>query len=303
MEIVKDPISLKTVLNEVRGKNLIVGFVPTMGFLHKGHGSLIETAKADTDFVVVSIFVNPTQFGKGEDLEKYPRDLKADISYLESLGVDLLFVPETEYLYGQANEFSTSVSVSAINRVLDGEFRPTHFDGVTTIVAKLLNIVGACRCFMGMKDFQQVSIVYRMVHELFIDATIVPCPIIRESSNLAMSSRNTYLSEQQREQASSIYDALNHVGTELERGNKDIDTLLNDGMTILIRANLEVQYIALVEFESLKEINELKDGQYVLAIAVMCGSTRLIDNFFVHVDSQDNIFIDRGKVFEASNDE
>lgn len=303
MEIVKGPISLKTVLNEVRGKNLVVGFVPTMGFLHAGHGSLIETAKVDTDFVVVSIFVNPTQFAKGEDLEKYPRDLKSDIEYLETLGVDLLFVPEAEYLYGQNNEHSTTVSVSAINKVLDGAFRPTHFDGVTTIVAKLLNIVGSCRCFMGMKDAQQVSIVYRMVRELFMDATIVPCPIIREVSNLAMSSRNTYLSDSEREQAKSIFTALNHIGTELEHGNKDIDALLNDGMSILIRDNLEVQYIQLIEFESLKEARELKEGQYVLAIAVVCGTTRLIDNFFVHVGMDNSIYIDRGKVFESSGDE
>lgn len=298
MEIVKDPVSLAAILNEVRSKNLTVGFVPTMGYLHDGHMSLIDTAKQDSDFCVVSIFVNPTQFAAGEDLDKYPRDIIGDTNFCKEKEVDILFLPEVEYLYGKDSSHSTSVSVPALKHLLDGEFRPTHFDGVTTIVAKLLNIVGPSKCFMGMKDAQQVSIIYRMVKELFMNNTIVPCPIIREETHLAMSSRNTYLTDIDRENAKAIYETLNYIGEALEKDNFQIDELLLEGIKKLKNSNLEVQYLDYVDFETLKPIRTISQGQYVLALAVLCGKTRLIDNFFVHINEDNEIFIDRGKVVE-----
>ena len=299
MEIVKDPVSLASILNEVRSTNLEVGFVPTMGYLHQGHGSLIEAAKNDSDFCVVSIFVNPTQFSPTEDLEIYPRDIVSDTKYCESLGVDIRVLPEEEYLYGLDNTHTTTVSVQGLKSKLDGEFRPTHFDGVSTIVAKLLNIVGPSRCFLGMKDAQQVSIIYRMVRELFMNNTIVPCPIIREASHLAMSSRNSYLSKEDKENAKAIYETLDIIGSEIENGNQEYSNLISNGKIKLQSSNLEVQYLKIIDFETIDEVYELTTGQYVLVVAVKCGSKRLIDNFFIYVDDNDEIFIDRGKVCET----
>jgi pantoate--beta-alanine ligase len=303
MEIVKDPVSLATILNEVRSKNIQVGFVPTMGYLHEGHGSLIDVAKKDGDFCVVSIFVNPTQFAVGEDLDKYPRDINKDTKYCEEKGVDILFLPEVEYLYGKDSSHSTIVSVPGLKHLLDGEFRPTHFDGVTTIVAKLLNIVGPSRCYMGMKDAQQVSIIYRMVKELFMNNTIVPCPIVREDSHLAMSSRNTYLTDIDRENATAIYETLDFIGESIEKGNTQIAELLEDGKKKLKNSNLEVQYLDFVDFETLEPVNTITQGQFVLAVAVLCGKTRLIDNFFIHINEDNEIFIDRGLVFDSVVDQ
>ena len=298
MEIVKDPASLSLILNEVREKNLSVGFVPTMGSLHSGHYSLIETAKNDSDFCVVSIFVNPTQFAPNEDLDKYPRNLADDTNLCKSLDVDILFLPEVEYLYGLDQSHSTTVSVKALNHVFEGATRPTHFDGVTTIMAKLLNIVGPSRCFMGMKDAQQISVVYSMVKELFMNNTIVPCPTIRDSSNLALSSRNVYLSDDEREDAKAIYVVLNTIASALEKGNANLEKIIEEGVITLRESNLKVEYLEFFDFESLIPVDDIREGQFVLALEVLCGTTRLLDNFFIHVDEDRKVYVDRGKVSE-----
>lgn len=261
----------------------IVGFVPTMGALHEGHLSLVRAARRDCSKVVVSIFVNPTQFGPQEDYESYPRDLERDRSLLEKEGVDILFTPLMEEMYPDG--YGTWVEVEGITRVLEGASRPHHFRGVTTVVCKLFHIVKPHRAYLGQKDAQQALIVRRMVRDLNMDVEIVVLPIVREEDGLAMSSRNAYLSPREREEAPVLYQALQVVRRMVQEGERNSHRL-RETMRQIIRGkpSARIDYIAIVDPETLEEKEEVR-GRTMIALAVWIGKTRLIDNLILEAVS------------------
>ena len=255
-----------------------VGFVPTMGYLHEGHGSLITKARENNDKVVVSIFVNPMQFGPTEDLDSYPRDLEKDSKYCESLGVDLIFHPEPSEMYH--DDFSSYVDMSVLTEELCGLSRPVHFRGVCTVVNKLFNIVQPDRAYFGEKDAQQLAIIKHMVQDLNMDIEVVGCPIIREEDGLAKSSRNTYLSKEERVAALVLSQAV-AIGKELVRqGETDCQTILSKMKAHIEQEPLaKIDYVKLVDAATMQQIPTL-DRPALCAMAVYIGKTRLIDNFF-----------------------
>ncbi len=256
-----------------------VGFVPTMGYLHDGHLSLVRCAKHDNRSVAVSIFVNPTQFGPNEDLESYPRDLERDLSLLEAEGVDLVWTPTAEVMYPPG--FQTWVEVEKITKLLEGKYRPGHFRGVTTVVAKLFNGVQPQRAYFGQKDAQQARVIQQMVRDLNYPIEIVVCPIRREPDGLAMSSRNTYLNPEQRKAATVLYRALTAAKKAFEQGVRDADALrkiMED--TINAEPLARLQYVSCADPDTLEELHGKVD-KALLSMAVFVGKTRLIDNMLV----------------------
>jgi len=251
-----------------------IGFVPTMGALHAGHKSLIDRARRENDIVVVSIYVNPTQFCPGEDFEKYPRPFDADKQLCADAGVDYIFAPAT--LYDQ--DARTFVIVGELGDVLCGISRPGHFRGVATVVTKLLGIVRPDRAYFGQKDAQQLVIVQRLVRDLNLGCAIVPCEIVREPDGLAMSSRNRYLSASERQQALGLSRALQLCRNQVERGERDAMKLL-EGMAEMLDQgpDLEIDYVAIVDAHTLQDLKELR-GDVLVALAAKVGATRLIDN-------------------------
>ena len=253
-----------------------VGLVPTMGYLHDGHLSLIRRAREECDHVVVSIFVNPTQFGPSEDLSKYPRDLDRDISLIGPLGTELVWMPTAEIMYPQG--YQTWVEVEGMTRLLEGAHRPGHFKGVTTIVAKLFNAVQPHKAYFGQKDAQQVAVIRHMTRDLNFPIEIVVCPIIREPDGLAMSSRNVYLEPEQRKAATVLYRALSATKDAYESGERDAEELRQVMKDILASEPLaHMQYVSCADYETLEELNVVK-GKTLLSMAVFFGKTRLIDN-------------------------
>ena len=271
---------VRDTVKEWKKQGLKVGFVPTMGYLHEGHGSLIEMAAKENDKVVVSVFVNPIQFGPTEDLESYPRDFEADCKLCESLGADLVFHPENDEMYFE--DFCTFVDISGLSEVLCGKTRPIHFRGVCTVVSKLFNIVAPDKAYFGQKDAQQLAIIRRMTRDLNFDVEIVGCPIIREDDGLAKSSRNTYLSPIERKAAVVLSKAI-FAGEKMAReGITDALTIKATMMAILkseVLANVE--YVELVDFDTLQDVETIT-GPILCAIAVRIGKTRLIDNFIIN---------------------
>lgn len=258
-----------------------MGLVPTMGALHEGHLSLIRAARADNDVVAVSIFVNPTQFGPREDLDRYPRDLEGDSVLCADAGADLIFCPSAEEMYPEP--YSTWVEVEGLTDGLCGRSRPGHFRGVCTVVSKLLNICGPDRAYFGEKDVQQLAVVTRMVRNLDFPVEIVPCPTVRESDGLAMSSRNARLSPEERAQAPVLYRALRAACDRVRAGERDAAALERLIRSILAEAPLgEVDYVEIVDAGDLRPVTTLS-GQTVMALAVRFGDTRLIDNVKVDV--------------------
>ncbi len=259
----------------LRGKT--IGFVPTMGALHEGHLSLVKRAKSENDIVVVSIFVNPTQFGPSEDFDRYPRDMEGDMEKLKREGVDILFMPDARSMY--SDRFSTYITVKDLSDKLCGAFRHGHFTGVATVVCKLLNIVMPTRAYFGQKDFQQTVIIKRMTEDLNMNADLVICPTVRESDGLAMSSRNGYLSPEERRAATVIYrDILS--ASDLIKSGKSNPVDVKKQMHDMLKSEpliSEIQYAGVYNAETLDELNEFKK-QNLLAIAVKIGNTRLIDN-------------------------
>ena len=256
-----------------------VGFVPTMGYLHDGHLSLVRCAKRDNRSVAVSIFVNPTQFGPNEDLESYPRDLDRDLSLLEAEGVDLVWTPTAEVMYPPG--FQTWVEVEKITKLLEGKYRPGHFRGVTTVVAKLFNGVQPQRAYFGQKDAQQARVIQQMVRDLNYPIEIVVCPIRREPDGLAMSSRNTYLNPEERKAATVLYRALTAAKKAFEQGERDADALrkiMED--TINAEPLARLQYVSCADPDTLEELHG-KIDKALLSMAVFVGKTRLIDNMLV----------------------
>lgn len=257
-----------------------IGFVPTMGALHEGHLSLVRRARQENDITVVSIFVNPLQFGPLEDFERYPRDIEGDTAKLREEGIDILFLPDTSLMYPEG--FSTYIEVEKISEKLCGAFRPGHFRGVVTVVTKLLNIVKPTRAYFGQKDYQQAVIIKRLVKDLNMDVDIVVCPTIREHDGLAMSSRNIYLNKTQREAAIVIYRCLTEVSDLIKSGIRDgiyIRGLMNERL-LKEPALSGIDYAGVYAPETLDELLEIK-GDALLAVAVKIGDTRLIDNMLV----------------------
>ncbi len=256
-----------------------VGFVPTMGFLHEGHLSLVRAAHAACRSVAVSIFVNPSQFGPNEDFEAYPRDMAADLAKLESEKVDLVFTPGKEDLYPQG--FQTWVTVDEISKPLEGIIRPGHFRGVATVVAKLFNIVQPAKAFFGQKDAQQVAVLRRMVADLNFPLEIVTCPTLREKDGLAMSSRNSYLNAAERQAAPVLYRGLNAAKAAYQAGERNAETLRQ-----LVKSELAVEPLARMDYVSCADAASLQELDVVekpalLSMAVFIGKTRLIDNLIL----------------------
>ena len=279
-------MQIATTINEVRTQvkawkkeGCSVGFVPTMGYLHEGHGSLISRAREENDKVVVSIFVNPMQFGPGEDLESYPRDLDKDSAYCESLGAALIFHPEPEEMY--TDGFCSYVDMSVLTEELCGLSRPVHFRGVCTVVNKLFNIVQPDRAYFGQKDAQQLAIIKRMVQDLNMDLEIIGCPIVREEDGLAKSSRNTYLSAEER-QAALVLSRAVKLGQELVAGGETDAKKIVSEMSALIEKEplARIDYVKAVDGLTMQQIDTVKKPMLV-ALAVYIGKTRLIDNFIV----------------------
>jgi len=273
MKVIRNLNELQKIRKELDSP---VGFVPTMGFLHKGHISLVERARSECQSVVVSIFVNPTQFGPTEDLDSYPRDLDRDFSLLESAKTDIVWVPDTNEMYPEG--FQTWVEVTQLTKHLEGVQRPAHFRGVTTIVAKLFNAVQPDKAYFGQKDAQQATVIRRMVKDLNYPIDIVVCPIVREPDGLALSSRNTYLSPAERKAATVLSQSLFEAKHLYENGVHDGPRLKESVLKILQAEPLaNVQYVSCADPNTLEEI----DGEFeqcLLSMAVYIGKTRLIDN-------------------------
>lgn len=256
------------------GKPIVL--VPTMGFLHEGHLALMREGRKHGDFLIISIFVNPTQFGPAEDFQTYPRDLDRDVRLAESVGVDLIFAPESEAMYD--NAYQTYVDLERLPRYLCGPSRPSHFRGVVTVVTKLFNIVRPDVAIFGEKDYQQLLVIRRMVRDLNFNTRIIGVPIVREPDGLAMSSRNTYLSEDERRSALSLFQSLQQAKTSVARGIRD-PRQLTDAASDLIRSypHTKIDYVAVCDPETLEDVSRV-EGPALMALAAWVGNTRLIDN-------------------------
>jgi pantoate--beta-alanine ligase len=272
---------LRAALDAHRAGGRAIGFVPTMGYLHEGHASLMRAARAGNDVVVASIFVNPLQFGPSEDLAAYPRNLTSDTAIAERCGVDLLLVPSTQEMYPEA--IRTTVSVAGVSEPLEGATRPTHFAGVATVVAKLFAIVGPCRAYFGEKDFQQLAVIRQMTRDLSIPVEVVGCPTVREPDGLALSSRNAYLTPQERAAAPVVHRALQAGRVAVHAGERD-PAAVRALMADLIHAEplAELDYAEVVDAATFDVPSPL-DGTLRLLAAVRFGKARLIDNLGVEV--------------------
>ena len=276
MKVINSPAELRQHVVAARRDGKVVGIVPTMGALHAGHVSLAQKSTKQCDFTVATIFLNPTQFAAGEDLEKYPRTMKEDCSQLAAAGIDLVFAPESQIMYPPG--YSTAVRPPDIAKILEGEFRPTHFQGVCTIVLKLLNLVCPDKAYFGQKDYQQLAVIRKMVIDLNVPVEIIGCATVRDPDGLALSSRNRYLDDQQREIALSLNKTLEFVEQQVSVGQNDTFELVAEMRQRLIDAGVDsIDYAAIVDPETL-QVPESIDSAAVALIAAHVGSTRLIDN-------------------------
>lgn len=276
MKLVKTISEVREIIAGWKKNGLSVGLVPTMGYLHEGHQSLIRAA-GENDKVVVSIFVNPIQFGPGEDFEAYPRDLERDMKKCEEAGADLIFAPEASEMY--ADNFSAFVDMTGPTEELCGKSRPGHFRGVCTVVSKLFNIVSPDKAYFGQKDAQQLAVIRRMVRDLNINIQIVGCPIIREDDGLAKSSRNTYLSKEERQAALVISRSLAAGRKMLENGEKDLNLISSKIISLIKQEPMaKIDYVKIVDADTIIPA-EKAEGKILVAAAVYIGKTRLIDNF------------------------
>jgi pantoate--beta-alanine ligase len=279
MQIATTIAEIRKYVAQARAAGKTIGFVPTMGALHAGHGSLIEAAARRCDCVVVSIFVNPTQFGPGEDFEKYPRPFEKDALLCERCGGHAIFAPSADEMYPRKN--LTWVTVDKLTEPLCGQSRPGHFRGVTTVCTKLFNIVGADVAFFGQKDAQQATVIRRMAADLNMPLEIVVCPTLREPDGFAMSSRNQYLSPQERSQAPVIYRALQRCAELIATGQQNAARIIEEmGKTLGQVPALRIEYVSIVDAESLEPCDPVR-GRVLVAVAGRLGSTRLIDNIMV----------------------
>ena len=279
MDVVQTINEVRELVKKARSEGKTVGFVPTMGALHEGHLSLIRAADEKCDFVVVSIFVNPTQFGPAEDIDKYPRPLEKDIELCDKNNVDVVFNPTVEQMYRQEN--LTWVNVDKLTQCLCGASRLNHFRGVATVCTKLFNIVKPDFAFFGQKDAQQAVVIKRMVSDLNMDLDIIVCPIIRDADGVALSSRNAYLTPEQRKHAALLYKSLQNCRQMIEQGEKNSQTLTDQMRNILAGSPLiRVEYIDVVDFDSLESVARVS-AKTLIAAAIRIADTRLIDNILV----------------------
>jgi len=281
MKTIRSPKRMQRICQGIKKDGKTIGFVPTMGYFHQGHLSLMRIARKKSAILIVSIFVNPTQFGRKEDFKSYPRDLQRDKRLLEKLGCDYSFCPKTEDMYPEGYE--SYVEVENSTKVLEGAFRPGHFKGVATIVAKLFNIVQPDIAIFGQKDFQQAVVIRRMAKDLNFPVKIVVAPTKREKSGLALSSRNSYLSNEEKRQALALYQSLNLAKKMIESGERD-STKIKDKMRrcILRKPKAKIDYISINDSETLEPLRRLK-GSVLISLAVEIGKTRLIDNIKIKV--------------------
>ncbi len=281
--VIRDLREMRQTAERIRLSGKRIAVVPTMGYLHEGHLSLLRIAKMKGDVVVTTLFVNPTQFGPGEDYGRYPRDFERDLALASAAGTTHLFAPEVAQMYPTG--YSTYIDVGGITELLEGKSRPGHFRGVATVVAKLFNLTKPHVAVFGQKDAQQVAVIRRMIRDLNFDIELVVGPIVREPDGLAMSSRNTYLSPQQRREAVVLFQSLKHAERRVKEGEEDCKKII-DEMASLIRGNSSgvIDYISIADNTSLQEIQRLHPGQSVLvSLAVKFGTTRLIDNLIILV--------------------
>ena len=280
MKVVKTIKEVREIVSSWRRDGLTVGLVPTMGYLHEGHQSLISKSVSENDRTVVSVFVNPIQFGPNEDLEAYPRDLKRDMEAVEAVGGDLIFNPEPSEMY--PSHFTSFIDTTETTELLCGAVRPVHFRGVCTVVGKLFNIVTPDRAYFGQKDAQQLATIRRFVRDLNFGLEIVPCPIVREADGLAKSSRNTYLSPAERKAALILSKSLALGKKAVDEGERDASKVVS-----IITESLQteplarIDYVEVVDFENIQRVETIS-GETLVAIAVYIGKTRLIDNFIVN---------------------
>jgi pantoate--beta-alanine ligase len=282
MRVVETVSGLKAIIRAQKTAGKTIGFVPTMGYLHEGHMSLVRASVAENDFTVMSIFVNPTQFGVNEDFDKYPRDMKGDSEKAEKNGVDVLFAPSVEEMYLAG--YSTYVEVTGeITAKLCGKSRPGHFRGVATVVTKLFNLAEPNKAYFGQKDAQQAAIIKKMAKELDMNLEVITCPIVREADGLAMSSRNVYLNAEERKAALVLSASLFDAEVRIKAGERNADKLL-DGILKQIRSEslAQTEYVSIVNADTLEDIKQIK-GKVLIALAVKFGKTRLIDNISVEV--------------------
>lgn len=279
MKVIKKIDELQEILKNFKKEGKSIGLVPTMGFLHKGHASLIKKAVSENDIVVVSDFVNPIQFGPNEDLEAYPRDIDADSKLCEKLGADFIFNPEPSEMYHDKKAF---VDIDGLSDNLCGARRAGHFRGVCTVCTKLFNIVGPNRAYFGQKDAQQLAIIKKLVFDLNIPVEIIPCPIVREDDGLAMSSRNTYLSTEERKAALCLSKSI-FEGEKMAKEGSSVKEVLEKMEEIISAEKLaKIDYISAVDLETIEDVDNFNKDTLV-AIAVYIGKTRLIDNFIYRV--------------------
>ncbi len=285
MRVIESNREMQQVADELRRQGKTIGFVPTMGALHEGHLSLVRCSTDENDVTVVSIFVNPTQFGPNEDYERYPRDPEGDLAKCERAGVDIVFMPTVEEMYPEG--YVTYVEVTGhLTQTLCGAFRPGHFRGVTTVVTKLFEAVKPHRAYFGKKDYQQWRVIQRMVRDLNMPVEIIGCPIVREPDGLAMSSRNRYLSEEERRSALALYRGLLMARERILNGERDTSRIIREVFEFIeshphVR---KIDYVAVVDPETLQPVGRLESGQQVLvAVAVHVGPARLIDNMEIQV--------------------
>ncbi|MGL4109494.1 pantoate--beta-alanine ligase [Clostridium sp. LP20] len=281
MEISKNINEVRSIIKGWKLQGFKVGFVPTMGYLHEGHQSLIKRAAEENDRVVVSIFVNPMQFGPTEDLSSYPRDLERDCMVCSDGGANLIFNPEAKEMYFE--DFYSFVDMDILTEELCGKSRPIHFRGVCTVVTKLFNIITPDRAYFGQKDAQQLAVIKRMVRDLNMDIDIVGCPIVREEDGLAKSSRNTYLSPKERKAATILNRSLNLARKAIENGESNSNRVINIIIENIDKEPLaKIDYVDVVDLLSMKKVDRLEESVLV-AIAVYIGKTRLIDNFIYEI--------------------
>jgi pantoate--beta-alanine ligase len=280
MQLLRTIKDMQALSRRLRIKNKSIGLVPTMGALHEGHLSLVRRSREENDFTVVSIFVNPTQFGPNEDFNRYPRDIEGDLESLSPYKVDAVFIPDAGEMYPEG--FSTSVHIGRIGEILCGASRPGHFNGVATVVAKLFNIIMPHTAYFGQKDFQQTVVIKKLAREMNFDTDIIICPTVREADGLAMSSRNSYLTGEERKAAAVLYKALKH-GEELALAKGVEDALhIKNEMTRLITAEplVKIEYVEIVTGVQLEKVEKI-ELPVSICIAVRIGKTRLIDNIVI----------------------
>jgi pantoate--beta-alanine ligase len=283
MKTILSTIEMQSFSERARLRNKTVGLVPTMGYLHKGHLSLIGRAKRSCDVVVTSIFVNPTQFAPNEDFARYPRDIERDTRLCESAGSTVLFAPRENEMFPEG--YSTYITVDGLSSILEGKFRPTHFRGVTTVVAKLLSLTKPHKAFFGQKDAQQCAVLKKMVKDLNFDVEIVTSPIVREKDGLAMSSRNVYLSAAERSEALILHASLRRAKEMAGQGERNSSAIAGEVTKMIqTKPSAAIDYVAVVDAESLAGIDLLKRGNRALvALAARFGTTRLIDNTIITI--------------------